>query len=238
MPRSQFTAVVHTYALRPAALEDDPVERSRHALTRQTRVNFQGQAFAREGIDDRQHADRAAAGQAVVNEVDGPLLIRRRGCYSLLPNAHQTFALPALHAEAGSLVNAEYAFMIDDFAVTTEQNTESPIAIPRLLLRQIGQPSLQKRVFFFVPPVAESGSCNACQLAGFAFGGGEVFQQIRRVRTPVYELRPFFISRAFSISRSRQTSARSFFSLPFSSSRWRSFIASFGSMPPYLAFQE
>ena len=51
VPRSQFTAVVHTYALRPAALEDDPVERSRHALTRQTGIDFQGRAFAREGID-------------------------------------------------------------------------------------------------------------------------------------------------------------------------------------------
>jgi hypothetical protein len=238
VPRSEFTAVVHAYAFRSAALEDNPVKRPRHALTRQTGIDFQSQTFARERINDRQHADRATTGQAVVNEVDGPLLIGCRGFCFLLPNAHQTFALPALHAEAGSLINAEHAFVVDYFAVTPEQNAESPIAVPRLLLRQIGQLSLQRKVFFFVPPVAEGGSCNACKLAGFAFGRGEGVQQIRRVRAPVYELSPFFISRAFSISLSRASSATSFFSLPFSSSRWRSFIASFGSMPPYFAFQE
>jgi hypothetical protein len=63
----------------------------------------------------------------VVNEVDGPLLIGRRGCYFLLPNAHQTFVLPALHAEAGSLMNAEHGFVIDDFSFTSGQDAEPPI---------------------------------------------------------------------------------------------------------------
>ena len=48
----------------------------------------------------------------------------------------------------------------------------------------------------------------ACQLAGFSFGCGERLDQKRRIRTPVYELSPFFIKSAFSISRSRRSPER------------------------------
>jgi hypothetical protein len=127
--------------------------------------------------------------------------------------------------------------VVYDRALAAQQNFQAAITVPRLLLRQRCEFLRQRAVPFFVPFVTERRSGNVGQLAGFALGRGECFNQKRRVRTPVYELNPVFISSAFNISRSRQTSATSFFSRLFSSSRCRSRVASFRSMPPYLAFQ-
>jgi hypothetical protein len=78
-------------------------------------------------------------------------------------------------------------------------------------MRQFRQTPAQLVIFFRVRSIPKAGSSDVGQLAGFTLTRGELFDQIGRVRTPLYELSPFFISSAFSISRSRLKSATNFF---------------------------
>ena len=78
MTAGQFTAVVHAYSFRPAAIGDHAIEGACHAAAWQGSIDFKRQALAGERINNRQHAHASAIGHSVVNEIHRPLLIRPR----------------------------------------------------------------------------------------------------------------------------------------------------------------
>lgn len=109
--------------------------------------------------------------------------------------------------------------MIHHFSLPPQQDSKPAVSIARLLMSKMRQLLFQLVVLFLVGPVSVTRPGYMRQLAGFALSGGEPFDEMRRVRAPIYELKPFFISRDFSISLSRASSATNFFRRPFSSSR-------------------
>lgn len=103
----EFAAVIHANPFWSATLRDHTVQRTGNATAGQTGIDFQGEAFAGEGVDNRQYADRPPVGQTIVNEIERPLLIRLSGKIRRLSHAHQTLAFPAFHAQSSGPVNTE-----------------------------------------------------------------------------------------------------------------------------------
>src|SRR6185369_5578704 len=81
------------------------------------------------------------------------------------------------------------------------------VSVARLLVSKLRQFLFQLVVLLSFRLVAVARSGNVCQLAGLALSCRECFHEKHRVSSPFYELSPFFIKRAFNISRSRLSSA-------------------------------
>jgi hypothetical protein len=238
MPTGKFAAVVQSKPLWTAAFSDHAIQSACDAPARQTRIHLKGQTFPGECVDHGQHANRPAVRQTIVDEIEGPLLIGSGGHECGRPDTRQTLAPAPFHAQTRGPVNAKQALMVDTLAFAPQQNPEPAVAITWLVSGELAQSLLQCVVLFFVGLVTITRPGDMGELAGFALSGGECLDQMRRIRAPVYELSPFFITRAFGISLSSASSATSFFSRLFSSSRCRILVASFGSSPPNVAFQE
>src|SRR5579875_4146744 len=85
MATRQFRPVIAPNAVWNAAAFHDLVERARDALARESCVYFQAQAFARKGVDDRQHTDSSSCPQCIRGKVQCPFLVssmqvRQEGC--------------------------------------------------------------------------------------------------------------------------------------------------------------
>ncbi len=77
-PPGQFRPVIAADCPGQAALTGDRLEHPRHPLAGKAGVHLQRQALPRIGIHHAKHADRAAALDRIVNEVERPLLVGRR----------------------------------------------------------------------------------------------------------------------------------------------------------------
>jgi hypothetical protein len=71
--------VVHGDRPRRSAAGDYSIERQSHLLSAERRVGMEQQALAGELVDHRQHADPAAVGQPLSDEIHAPLLVRTGG---------------------------------------------------------------------------------------------------------------------------------------------------------------
>jgi hypothetical protein len=173
MTRGQFAAVVHSKSLRPATLGDNRIQHTRHTRTGEAGVHFQRQAFARKCVHHSEHPHGSAIRQAVVHEVQRPLFVGRCGPRPRLTGAHQALAPLALDAQPRRTINAEQPFVIHYRSLPTHQHAQAAIAIARLLLRQLGQPSPQHLVALLVRLEAIRRSWNLGQLASPAHASVE-----------------------------------------------------------------
>jgi hypothetical protein len=136
-----------------------------------------------------------------------------------LPYAHQPLPLLSLDAQTGRTINAKDPFVIYNLPVSAQKNSKAAIAVTRLFVRQLCQLLFERIVLIGIGPIAKTRTGDVDQLAGFALTCGELLHQERRICASLYELSPFFIKSAFSISRSKLRSATSRFNRLFSSSR-------------------
>jgi hypothetical protein len=219
MTGGKFTAVVHADPLRLAAQGNHMVECSDDAPAGETSIHFQGQAFPCESVHHTEHPYRSAVRQAIVYEVDGPLLVGPNRGEGWLPYSHQSLPLLSLDAQTSRTVHAKHSFMVHNLPFSAQENGEAAIPEARFLVRQLCQLLSERVVFVSVRSIPKTRACDVCQLAGFALTRGELLHQERRICASVYELSPFFVRSAFSISRSRLRSATSRFNRLFSSSR-------------------
>jgi len=188
--RGQFTPVVQDDTLRPATLEDDGVKRPGHSPAWEAGVYFESQALTRKRIDDCEDANGPAARQSVMQEVEGPLLVRRRTRSEGLTCAHQALALLPLHAQACSLIYPEDALVVHHISLPAQQHFQASISIPRLLLCQFGELLSKLVIFLFILFIPERGSGDVGQLAGGPLSRSAVLDEKRRVRATFYELNP------------------------------------------------
>jgi hypothetical protein len=126
----KLRAVVGEQTLRASPQVNQPVEHAGNAVAGQRGVGLDPQALPRVSIDHRQHPQRAAAGQPIVDEVQAPALI---GCIrSARPvhaACHALFAPPALtHLQALFTVEPVDAFMIVRISVAAQQHHEPAVA--------------------------------------------------------------------------------------------------------------
>lgn len=154
-----------------------------------------------------------------MDEVDRPLLVWSRCCKEWLSHAHQAFPFLSSNTQSRSTIDPKQSFVIHNLSLSAQKNPQTTIAVTGLLVRQLCQLRSESLVFLCISPIAKAGSGDVGQLAGFALTGGEVLDEKRRISTSVYELRRFFIRRAFSISRSKLRSATNRFRRLFSSSK-------------------
>src|ERR1035441_10079831 len=153
--------------------------------------------------------------------------------------AHAQRLLPAFPRQRQTLgaVETKDLLVIDDVAVSPQEDCEPSIAETRPLLRQLAQ--LRPNLLVGRPPglVSPGGSPEPDKTAAPRLAPAEFLNHDAR-RSPLRDGRHhFFPSTPLSAAISRACSATMCLRRRFSSSSCLSFLASLTSIPPYFAFQ-
>ena len=221
-----------------AAPRDDRVEFSRHPATRERGVGDRRQAFLGHVVDHVEDAEAPTVRELVVDEVDRPAGVRLRLDEDRRPRARRSLAALALaDSETLLAVKPLRLLAIQTIALGAQKDVQPAITEPALLGRQLPQAAAQGVVPRSTRSIADGLAIGLDQAArpalahlvggyetgdSLALGGGR---------------QNFFVMRSFSAALSSIASARSRFSLAFSSSSCLSRLASDTSIPPNLAFQ-
>src|SRR6266568_255193 len=191
---------------------DDCDELAGNPSARDRGVGDRCQAFSRHVIDDVENTEAPAAGELIVDEVERPA----RVWLGLDENgraATHCLAATSAFAHSQSLLAIEPVDAVEPgWLALVAQQDEEPTIAEHLAIGGNDRTG---------PPLAHLQ--HATQMSdSLSLGGG-----------PYH----FFDSSSFKAALSSIDSAKSFFSLRFSSSRARSRLVSDTSRPPYLAFQ-
>jgi hypothetical protein len=221
-----------------AAPGDDGVEFARHAPTRDRGVWNRRQALLGDIVDQVEDAEAPTVRKLVVDEVDRPASVWPGLDEDRRPHARRPFAALALaHGQPLLAVKPLRLLSVHGMALGAQENMQPAIAKPALLGRQLPQPAAQGVVSRPARSITHGLAIGLDQAArpalahlvdgyemsdSLALGGGR---------------QNFFVRRSFRAALSSIASARSRFSLAFSSSSCLSRLASETSIPPNLAFQ-
>jgi len=147
---SQLGAVVADDHARIAAQFSDPIELAGDAQPGERRVHDQAQAFSGEVVDQRQDTEAPAADQCVGHEVERPAQIATLRYRHRCPGAESPLATATLaHGQPFLLVEPIELLAIELDALALQHQTETPIAEPPSLGRQLPQPLAQ--IFIATP---------------------------------------------------------------------------------------
>ncbi len=234
----ELRAVVADDEPRFAATPDDLVEFADNPSSRDRGVRDRAEAFLGDVVEDVENAKAPARTELVVDEVERPAGIRRRRDEDRRPRAHGSFAAAATADRKAFLaIEALRLLPVHDVPFAAQQYVQPPVAETALLARQFAQPQAQIVIRRSAGSVADHLPVGLddvtrpplAHLVGigergdsFALGGGR---------------HHFFERRSFSATLSSMASAKSRFSLAFSSSSALSRLASDTSIPPNFAFQ-
>src|ERR1700694_3263403 len=222
-----------------------PLSAATRSSTRRTRnpprevsTSIEG-ALARAIVHHGQHTNHFSRTHAITHEIDRPPLIRPRRCRAgsrsvpadspPLSDAHDQSFLP---------IEPVHALVVYLNPFPHQHRGQPAVAEAHALGRQVLQPLPQLCVAAGSPPaIAIRRSCQIHQPAGVPFAHGVLPHDITRGCPKSHRLYQFFERTSFRVRLSNVSSATTWFSLRFSSSKCFSFLASPLSIPPYFAFQ-
>src|SRR5690606_17155841 len=133
--------VVAAQVLRCTALGEDTLDHLNRVLGLDRAARLQKQTHARELVDARQPLDRAAIGQAVVEEIPRPHLVR--SCRAATDDAVRRIAQSPLpdrlfrHFEALLSPQSVHAFVVRPKALLAQLDRDAPVAKARVLAHQL-----------------------------------------------------------------------------------------------------
>jgi len=211
---------------------------TRDTAPRDGGIRDRREAFSGDVIDHVEHPEALAVGELVVDKIQRPACIgsrldQNRGTRPdrLAPR------LPLAHRQ--SFLAVEPIDTVDPRRLTlaAQQNEQAPVTEPPALVGQVPQPTAQHCVRRALRSIADHRAIRADDVAGPPFRQAMLCPKIRNGFALPGGPYHFFETRSFIAARSSICSARSFFSLAFSSSSAFSRLASDTVMPPNLAFQ-
>jgi hypothetical protein len=236
--RGQLGAVIADDHAWPTTFGNQADQLAHDPLAGDRGVHHRTQAFARDVVDDVEHAESPASGKLVMHEVQAPALVGERQHRPRRPRADGAPSpLPAPDRQPLLPVDPLRLLAVDRDAVPPQQDVQSAVAETASLAGQLAQTCPQILVALATRAVAHARPVGPDHGAGAPLAHPEPSLQPRD-RLPLGgHAHHFFASRSFNPALSSMASASSRLSLPFSSSSARNRFASDTSKPPYLAFQ-
>ncbi len=140
VPAGQFRSVVATDRQRRSALGHDLLQHPCHPPALKAGVHFQRQTLACARVHHAQHPDPAPALHRIVHEVQRPLLVRCRARRQRPSLPHAVFTPLPPDRQARLPVHPIHSFVVHALsAAPSQEHLESPVAVARLLPRQLLQ---------------------------------------------------------------------------------------------------
>src|SRR5262249_6105159 len=132
----------------------------------QRRVDLDGEALARERIDDVERAQTATVAEVVVDEVHRPALVRARHFDGRRRPRLARLATPSPpNGEPGGPVDAVDALPIHREALAAEDRVNATISEPRALLGDLPKASNELRIVVATRPIATRRALKTRELA-------------------------------------------------------------------------
>src|SRR5581483_5635698 len=203
----------------------------------QASVDFDRRALSREAVHDSEDAQTAARSHRVADKIERPFLIGPCEVCVHRRYAYHALALQTPHHQPFLSVQPVHAFHVHRPALSGQHRPQTPVAIARLLSRQVEQRLPQLGVAVRSGVVTVTGAVHFQKPASLPLADAIFRHRERHVPPRAHKLHPFFRITPFSTSRSRLRSATISFRRRFSSSSARNRLASETSMPPYFDFQ-
>src|SRR5580704_2035433 len=214
----EFAPVVHRDRFRYSSLRDHLRKRERYPVAVECAVGDQRQAFAGELVDHRQYTKPAPVKELCAHEVHAPLLIGPR-CprrwYARSPR--QLLAYFGPHREPILGIESIDPLGIYPPAFSAQDHRQPSITEAHPARRQLAQPHPQSVLSRPSAPIYEGLSSDLHQPRRTASAQCEHFLCPLPERAPLTGLYSFFCTISCRMWRSRDRSATSRLSLPFSS---------------------
>jgi hypothetical protein len=214
--RHEFRAVIAARRVRRAL-----ISRARTSITRGERIrpstSMASPSLVNSSVTVRHKL--LTIGATVEHEIVGPHLVR--SAWRSRPRPARSYALArplARHLQSHRLPQPVSSAWAHAMPIATEKNADAPIAVARILQRQLLHPLDDRRVLAELPAlVAQRRSRHLEQRAGPPHRE-TTLPAIRNLPSTDRHAHQFFAATSFMISISRSRSATSFFSRAFSAS--------------------